>query len=147
MTNMNNVPGPGEPQGPPSVPPIIEPGQAGRETNRDARMWAMFCHLAALATFVIPAIGLVIGPLVVWMIKKEQYPFVDEQGKEAVNFQISMLIYVAVGALLVLACGIGFIVISVVGILDLVFMIIGAIKANDGYHYRYPYPLSIRFIK
>ena len=147
MTNMNDVPGSGEPQGPPSVPPVIEPGQTDREMSRDARMWAMICHLAALAIFVMPPIGLIIGPLVIWLIKKEQYPFVDEQGKKAVNFQISMLIYSAVGGLLVLACGIGVIVVGVVGILDLVFMIIAAIKANDGYHYRYPYPLIIRFIK
>jgi len=147
MTNMNDVPQTGEPQGPPSVPPVIEPGQTDREMNRDARMWAMICHLAALAIFVMPLIGLVIGPLVIWLIKKEQYPFVDEQGKQAVNFQISMLIYSAVGGLLVLACGIGVIVVGVVGILNLVFMIIAAIKANDGYHYRYPYPLIIRFIK
>ena len=141
MTNGNDVPGTG-------VPPVAGPqGPMDRETNRDARMWAMFCHLAALAAFVMPLIGLVIGPLVVWLIKKEQYPFVDEQGKEAVNFQISMLIYLAIGALLVLACGIGVIVMSVIGILDLVFMIIAAIKANDGYHYRYPYPFIIHFIK
>ena len=147
MTTMNDVPGAGEPQVPPGVPPIIESGQAGRETNRDARMWAMFSHLAALATFVMPVVGLVVGPLIVWLIKKEQYPFVDEQGKEAVNFQVSMLIYLVAGALLVLACGIGFIVMGLVATLNMVFMIIAAIKANDGYHYRYPYPLIIRFIK
>ena len=56
-------------------------------------MWAMFAHLAAFAGFFPAGIGFVVGPLVVWLIKKEQYPFVDEQGKEAVNFQITMLIY------------------------------------------------------
>jgi uncharacterized Tic20 family protein len=140
MTNGNEVPGAG-------VPPVIDSGQPGREINRDPRMWAMFCHLAALATFVMPGVGLVVGPLVVWLIKKEQYPFVDEQGKEAVNFQISMLIYFAIGALLLLACGIGVFVMIAVGVLDLVFMIIAAIKANEGYHYRYPYPFIIHFVK
>jgi uncharacterized Tic20 family protein len=140
MTNGNEVPGAG-------VPPVIDSGPAGREISRDARMWAMFCHLAALATFVMPGVGLVVGPLVVWLIKKEQYPFVDEQGKEAVNFQISMLIYSAIGVLLLLAWGIGFFVMIAVGVLDLVFMIVAATKANEGYHYRYPYPFIIHFVK
>jgi len=146
MTNMNDVPGVGEPQGPPSVPPVIEPGQTDREMNRDARLWAMLCHLAGLAFLVVPAIGSVIGPLIVWLIKKDQYPFVDEQGKEAVNFQITMLIYGLVAGLLMFVC-IGFLLLPVVAIVDIVLLIIAAIKANDGHHYRYPYPLIIRFIK
>ena len=146
MTNMNDVPESGEPQGPPSVPPVIEPGQADREMNRDARMWAMLCHLAGLAFLVVPAIGSVIGPLIVWLIKKDQYPFVDEQGKEALNFQITMLIYGFVAGLLMFVC-IGFLLLPAVAIVDIVLLIIAAIKANDGHHYRYPYPLIIRFIK
>jgi len=146
MANMNDVPGSGEPQGPPTVPPAVEPGQTDRETNRDARMWAMICHLAGLAAFVLPAFGAAIGPLIVWLLKKEQYPFVDEQGKEALNFQITMLIYGLVAGLLMLLC-IGIVLVFAVGIVDIVFLIIATIKANDGYHYRYPWPLIIRFIK
>ena len=146
MTNMNDVPGTDEPQVPPPVPPVVEPGQTDREMNRDARMWAMLCHLAGLAGFVLWGIGSVIGPLIIWLIKKEQYPFVDEQGKEAVNFQITMLIYAIVAGLLMFVC-IGFFLLAAVGIVDIVLIIIAAIKANDGYHYRYPYPLIIRFIK
>jgi hypothetical protein len=148
MTNMNDVPGSGEPQGPPSVPPVIEPGQTDREMSRDARMWAMICHLAGFAFLlpVVPGIGSVIGPLIAWLIKKDQYPFVDEQGKEAVNFQITMLIYGIVAALSMLIC-IGVVLLPAVAIVDIVLIIIAAIKANDGYHYRYPYPLIIRFIK
>ncbi len=148
MTNMNDIPGPGQPQGPPTVPPVVEPGQTDREMNRDARMWAMLCHLAGFAFLlpVVPGIGSVIGPLIIWLIKKDQYPFVDEQGKEAVNFQITMLIYAVVAGLLIFAC-IGAVLLPAVVIADIVLIIIAAIKANDGYHYRYPYPLIIRFIK
>jgi uncharacterized Tic20 family protein len=63
-------------------------------------MWAMFCHLAGLGGLVVPAIGSVIAPLVIWQIKKDEFEFVDDQGKEAVNFQISILIYALVAGLL-----------------------------------------------
>ncbi len=152
MANANEVPetpqspqpGPVEPQGPANVPPTVEP--PARETNKEARMWAMFAHLAGFAGIVIPAVGSILGPLIIWLLKKEQYPFVDDQGKEALNFQITMFIYFAAAFLLSFLC-IGFILMPVVGIVDIVFIIIATIKANDGYHYRYPYPLIIRFVK
>jgi len=117
-----------------------------KEANRDARMWAMFCHLSGLALFipVLPVIGNVIAPLIIWQIKKDDYPFVDEQGKEAVNFQLSVLIYGIVAGLLCFAC-IGFVLVPAVIVLDVIFLLIAAVKANDGYHYHYP--LTIRFIK
>jgi len=123
-----------------------EPVGATEEPSRDARRWAMFCHLAALAGFlpVTFVAGAVIGPLVVWQIKKDQFPFVDEHGKEAVNFQISMLIYGVVAAILLCAC-VGIVLLPAVIIVDLVFLLIAAVKANEGKHYRYP--LTIRFIK
>ena len=120
--------------------------QMGKEVNKDARMWAMFCHLGGLAALlpILPFIGGIIAPLIIWQIKKDEYPFVNEQGKEAVNFQISILIYELVAGLLIFAC-IGAFLLPAVMIFDIVFLIIAAIKANDGFHYRYP--LCIRFIK
>jgi uncharacterized Tic20 family protein len=120
--------------------------QASKETNRDACMWAMFCHLAGLGGFlpVAPILGGIIAPLIIWQIKKDDFKFVDEQGKEAVNFQISIVIYALVAGLLCLAC-IGFFLLPAVYIFDLVFLLIAAVKANNGEHYRYP--LTIRFIK
>ena len=147
MANLNDLPetpqnpyaNVGGPQGP-TAP-------ADQESNRDARMWAMFAHLAGFGGIIVPAIGSIIGPLVIWLLKKEQFPFVDEQGKEALNFQITMFIYgVAASFLIPLFC-IGFIPLLAVGIADIVLIIIATIKANDGLHYRYPYPLIIRFIK
>jgi uncharacterized Tic20 family protein len=121
------------------------------ETDKDAKMWAMFCHLAGLAGLlpVLPIIGSVIAPLIIWQIKKDEFSFVDEQGKEAVNFQISMLIYFLIGSVACAITCIGValipVVIGVVGIVDVVFLLIAAVKSNNGAHYRYP--LSIRLIK
>jgi len=131
-----------------SPPQPPQPQQTGpaRETNKNARMWAMFCHLAGVGGLVpiLPVLGSIIAPLVIWQIKKDDFAFVNEQGKEAVNFQISILLYAIVAGILCLAC-IGAGLLLAVCILDVVFLLIAAIKANDGVHYRYP--LTIRFIK
>jgi uncharacterized Tic20 family protein len=110
--------------------------------TRDERMWAMFCHLSALAGFVIP-FGNIIAPLVIWLIKKEEYELVLDQGKESVNFQISMTIYVIASAILIILV-IGIPLLIVLGIFDLIVIIIASIKVNEGEKYRYP--LTIRFI-
>jgi uncharacterized Tic20 family protein len=126
----------------------VQDSPGSKETNKDARMWAMFSHLAALAGIVVPVIGCIIAPLVVWQIKKDEFPFVDEQGKEAVNFQISILLYLLVSAILWVPLSfvcIGALIPFAISIVDLIFMLIAAVKANEGEHYRYP--LTIRFIK
>ncbi len=128
-------------------PETIQQETAREEISKDARMWAMFCHLAGLAWliwWIVPLIGGVIGTLIVWQVKKDVHSFIDEHGKEACNFQISMLIYGIVAGLLCFAC-VGVVLLPAVVIFDFIFMLIAAVKANDGYHYRYP--LSIRFIK
>ncbi|MFC1677122.1 DUF4870 domain-containing protein [Planctomycetota bacterium] len=107
-------------------------------------MWAMFCHLAGLAAYVFPFGGNIILPLILWQIKKDQYPFVDSQGKEAVNFQISVTIYAIATAPLFLIC-VGPFLFAAICLAAMVLLIIAAIKANNGEAYRYP--LTIRFIK
>jgi len=120
-----------------------------KEANKDARTWAMVCHLVGLAGIPFPIVGNIVAPLIVWQIKKDDFSFVDEQGKEAVNFQISMALYAVIGSLACLITCIGAPLIPIVcfaiGVVDLVFLLIAAVKANNGYHYRYP--LTIRFIK
>lgn len=126
-------------------PQGAQPAQAKEEINKDLRMWAMFCHLAGLAGYVIPVIiSGIIAPLIIWQIKKEDDPFIDQNGKEAVNFQISIGIYELVSIPLCFVC-IGFVTLPAVMIFNIVFLIIAAIKANNGESYRYP--LCIRFIK
>lgn len=106
------------------------------------RNWGMFCHLAALAGFVIP-LGNIIGPLVVWLLKKDESAFVDRHGKESLNFQISVSIYALFAAILVLVI-LGIFLLIALGILTLILIIVAAIKANSGEDFQYP--LSIRFL-
>ena len=115
------------------------------ELSKDARMWAMFCHLAGLAGFVVPVvISGIITPLIVWQIKKDEHQFIDEHGKEAVNFQISILLCSVICIPFIFVV-IGIVMLVAVGIFDIVCLLIAGIKANNGEHYRYP--ICIRFIK
>jgi uncharacterized Tic20 family protein len=111
--------------------------------EKQSRMWGMLCHLSALAGLVIP-FGNVLGPLVVWLTKKNEFSFVDDQGKESLNFQISLSIYMAVAAVLSLLL-IGIPLLIALGIGGLVLTVIGAVNANDGKTYRYP--MTIRFFQ
>jgi uncharacterized Tic20 family protein len=88
--------------------------------------------------------GQIIGPLIVWLLKKDEYPLVDDQGKEVLNFQISVTIY---GLVCIPLCCfvIGFVLLGAVLVFSIVMTIIGGVKANGGVAYRYP--LCIRFIK
>jgi uncharacterized Tic20 family protein len=115
------------------------PGNSDIETRR----WAAATHIAAIAGYVIP-FGNIIGPLLVWQLKKEDGQLIDDQGKESVNFQITVSIAMLVSALLTLIL-IGFLLIFVIGLGALILVVIAAIKANDGEAYRYP--LTLRFIK
>ena len=116
--------------------------------NAEERQWAMFAHLSAIVGALI---GLsFLGPLVVWLVKKETMPFVDDQAKEALNFNIMLLIVFAVlWALTFVTLGIGILLTGplmfIVGVAALVLVIIAGIKANEGVAYRYPF--SIRLIK
>jgi uncharacterized Tic20 family protein len=110
--------------------------------NREERMWAMFCHLSGLAGFIFP-FGNIIAPLVIWLIKKEEYELVNDQGKEAINFQISMTIYIIASIILIFIV-IGIPLLIILGIFSLIVVIIASIKANEGEKYRYP--LTIRFL-
>ena len=112
--------------------------------DRDERMWGMLCHLAAFAGLVIPVAGNIVGPLIIYLMKKDDYSFVEDQGKESLNFQITVTILIFVSGMLVII-GIGFLLLAIIGIAAFVFTIIAAVKANEGEFYRYPW--SIRFLK
>jgi len=112
-------------------------------TQSDETMWAMFCHLGGLCGFVLP-FGNILVPLGIWLIHRDKYPLVDDQGKEAVNFQISMSIYLIASAIMI------FIVIGIfllIGLLifALIVIVTAAIQTSKGGKYRYP--LTIRFIQ
>jgi len=116
--------------------------QSGPRLSREARNWGMYTHLAAFAGFIIP-FGNIIAPLIIWLTKREDYPFVDRQGKEALNFQISMTIYFFVAILLAFII-IGFILIPILVIVWIVCVIVASLKAQEGESYRYPF--TIRFL-
>lgn len=113
-----------------------------------ARTWNMLCHLSALAGFVIP-FGHLLGPLIVWQIKKNEFPSVDLHGKAALNFQITVTIAVFVGAFaaaLLSFIGIGFLLLPLVmllGLAGLVLAIIAGIKASNGEDYQYPFSFEL----
>ena len=118
--------------------------------SSEQRQWAMFAHLSALVALVTGGLGGIIGPLIIWLVKKDTMPFVDDQGKEALNFNITVgLIFLALLLLSIVTLGIGLIIAVpgwiIVGIAWLVFTIIAGIKANEGVAYRYP--LTLRLIK
>jgi uncharacterized protein len=111
------------------------------ETNSDARMFGMLAHISSLAGLVIP-FGNIIGPLIIWLMKKDQYPFVNDQGKESLNFQITVTI-VAIIAALTICIGIGIFLLPLVGLAGAIMAVIAGIKANEGVAYRYPFTLRL----
>ena len=119
-------------------------------STRDARRWAMFCHLGALVGLLGNGVGFLIVPLVVWLIKKDEIPLVDDQGREALNFNISVMIamIICVVAAFVLAFTGIFLIVGIlaaggVAVYSLVMTIIAGISAQKGELYRYP--LTWRF--
>lgn len=113
-----------------------------QQANKEELNWAMFCHLAALSGFVIP-LGNIIGPLIIWLIKKDTMPLVDQHGKESLNFQITVLIAFIISAVLTVIL-IGVVLMIVVGIGALVLTILAAVKvANGQTDYRYPWALRL----
>ncbi|HEV3344865.1 MAG TPA: DUF4870 domain-containing protein [Pirellulales bacterium] len=121
--------------------PIDSPPMAA---DSEARMWGMLCHLSALSAY-LTGFGGILGPLIIWLVKKDEMPFVDDQGKESLNFQISMLIYHLVGAALFFCFFIGVPIVIVLSAVNIVLIVVAAVKANNGEAYRYP--LTLRLIK
>ena len=117
---------------PPPPAPIVGSGMDGKQ-------WAMLLHLSQLAGVVVPGLGLV-APIVIWQIKKEQFPELDKHGKMVANWIISLLIYcVVLGAV---TCGFGALLCIPPAI---IFPILGGLKARDGIVWKYP--ITITFIK
>ena len=108
------------------------------------RSWTVGCHASALLGFFVPAGGHILAPLIVWLIKRAESAEVDAHGKESLNFQLSMLIYSIIAGILTLVL-IGFVLLPILHVLNVVFVIIASLRASEGQLYRYP--LTIRFLK
>jgi uncharacterized Tic20 family protein len=124
---------------------LINDNNNSNPTNKaDEHQWGMFVHLAALATFIFPAFGNVIGPLIIYLIKKDEYNFVNEQGKEVLNFQITWSIIFFISIILCFVF-IGIFMLIGFGIAWIILVIMGSISASKGIPYHYP--LTIKFIQ
>jgi uncharacterized Tic20 family protein len=123
---------------------MSENPQAVAQYSEEEKKWAMICHLSALSGFLIP-FGNLLGPLVVWLIKKDTMPLVDQHGKESLNFQITVTIAAVISAVLMLVL-IGRLLMIIVGIGALVLTIMASIKVSNG-ELNYKYPFSIKLLK
>jgi hypothetical protein len=130
---------------PPSESPPPPTGAQADLLEKKARNWAVAAHLSALVGFVGVPFGHLFGPLAVWLLKRDEYPFVDDQGREALNFQISILLYSLASGLLILCFCLGLPLLLVIQLFNLLSMVVAAVKAGEGKPFRYP--LCIRFLK
>jgi len=120
------------------------PTTTSSSTSTNVQTWCVLAHATALVGFFVPLAGHIVGPLIIWLSKREDSPEINAHGKESLIFQISMLIYNAVSAILCLVL-IGFVFLGVLHILNIIFVIIASIRASEGKLWRYP--LTIRLIK
>lgn len=118
-------------------------GPVYRSSEPGGDNWAMACHLSALCGYIFP-FGNIIAPLALWLFKGRQIPQVDQHGKEALNFQISMTLYMFASMLLMLV-GIGAVLLVALSIFTLVMILVATLKARKGELYRYP--LALRLIR
>jgi len=114
-----------------------------RELSESERNWAMLCHLAAFAGYFFP-FGGILGPLICWLSKKDESQWVNFNGEQALNFQLSILLY------MVLAVPLCFIIVGIpilifLGFLEVICIVIASVKASKGEEFRYP--LNIPFIQ
>jgi len=119
--------------------------------SAEERNWAMIGHLSGLLGLITGGFGNVIGPLVVWLIKKDTMPFAAQQAKEALNFQLTWMIAAVVIAIvsiplsLIIIGVFGFIIAALIPVVSWIFSVIAGIQAGEGKAYRYP--MTIRMVK
>ena len=114
-----------------------------RSTSSQARTWCVLCHASALLGLFSHFIGHLLGPLIVWLVKRGDSSEIDAHGKESLNFQLSMLIYDAIAAILCFVV-IGFPLLIGLWVANTILVIIASIRASEGRFFRYPF--TIRFL-
>lgn len=130
-----------EPQA--ATPPPLVDSSAAVSKPVDVKQWAMIIHLSQLANFIVPMAG-VVAPIVLWQMKKDESPIIDQHGKNVTNWLISCLIYAVICFVLVIVV-IGAFMGIALAIVSIVFAILGGLKANNGEVWKYP--MTIQFIK
>ncbi|MEM0515647.1 DUF4870 domain-containing protein [Pseudoalteromonas sp. YIC-827] len=121
--------------------PVL-PEKTDTAKNNDEKSMAMLCHLSALAGFIIP-FGSILGPLIIWLVKKEDMPIVDRHGRESLNFQLTMLIAYIVCFILIFVA-VGVLLLPIVALFSFIMVIVASIKAYEGKEFSYP--LTIKFL-
>lgn len=120
-----------------------QPAVENELPGKEPRNLAMLCHLLALSGLCVP-FGHLLGPLILWALKREEHPYIDDQGREAVNFQLTMTIVLMVVFMLMFLL-VGFLLLPVFIIYQIVLIVMAAVAANEGRSWRYP--ATIRFLK
>ena len=124
-------------QGPSPLPPPVT-----STTSSNVRTWCVLCHASALLGLFFHFLGHILGPLIVWLVKRGDSPEIDAYGKESLNFQISMLIYDAIAGILCIIL-IGIPILIALWVLNTVLVIIASVKASEGKFYRYPFTIRL----
>jgi uncharacterized Tic20 family protein len=125
------------------------PGERVRDANAPARAssanaWAMACHLCGLLDFGVSYLLLgTLVPLGIWISQRGLDPYVDEQGREAVNFQLNLLFWSIVSGLLMCCCGLGLVTLAILAVVEVVLVVLAAIAAAEGRPWRYPWILRV----
>lgn len=131
----------------PGPPPGEHPAPAGNPppAGMSANSWASLLHFSQLGGYLLPGLGFA-APIVIWLIQKDRFPALDAHGKMVTNWLISALIYsVAIGIVGTATCGLGYGLYVPLGLLTLIFPVVGGIKAGDGEVWKYP--LTFDFVK
>ena len=142
----------GNPPAPEAPTPSAPASAPGPEVRPDGTVdpvkrghtWGTVCHLSALAGYAGVPLGYVLGPLVVWLCTRDKYAYADDQGKEALNFQLTVLVLTLVCLPLICLC-VGVVLLAALHLFNLIFIVVAAIKASRGEAFRYP--LCIRFLR
>ena len=110
--------------------------------QKDERMWGMLSHLCALVGFVGIPFGNILGPLVIWLLKKDEIPLVAKEGRESLNFQITITIFGVIAFVLCFAF-VGFLLVVPLVLADVILVVMAAVKINNGEQFKYPFSFNL----
>ncbi len=132
---MSDTNEPGRDEGQPSSV-HAEQDNRDRERQRETNQWAMFIHFSMLAGWVIPLAGIVV-PILLWQLKKDELPGIEPHAHVVMNWIVSSLVYAVICYILLLIV-IGVFGFFILGVLTVIYAIVGGVKANDGELWEYP---------
>lgn len=129
---------PGVPHGAPAGSTLNGRGRLVHDATDDEKTWAMLAHLSLLGHMVLPFVS-IIAPIVIYVTKRETSPYVEDHARDAINFQITLILYHLIAIpLAIVTCGVGAVLVPIAYILGLIGMVMAAIAANRGEYFRYP---------